>query len=189
MGNAADQDLADQLARGLPEARDRVLTALMERYRDKVRRLAYAHLGSLSAAEEAAQETFFRVWRALPDYDGRASLSTWLYAITRNTCLSERRRRAARLPEGVDPASGSEPEGVESAERENARLDAERLLAQLPEASARVMRLFYLEEQGVEEVAAMLGMPTGTVKAHLHRSRKRLAQLTGATAETAGEAA
>ena len=59
----------------------------------------------------------------------------------------------------------------------------------LPRNQQEAVRLFYLEEQGVEEVAAMLGMPTGTVKAHLHRSRKRLAQLTGATAETAGEAA
>lgn len=177
MGMRGDQDLVDQLADARPGTRDRVLEALMERYRDKVRRLAYAHLGSLAAAEEAAQETFLRVWRALPTYDRRASLATWLYAITRNTCLSERRKRAARLPEGVDGDASPEQEAAESVERHEARLDAERLLQQLPPTAARVMRLFYLEEQGVEEVAAMLDLPIGTVKAHLHRSRQRLARL------------
>lgn len=177
MPPAADQDLADLLAGGDAGARDAVLEALMHRYRDKVRRLAYAHLGNLPAAEEAAQETFLRLWRALPTYDGRASLSTWLYAITRNTCLGEQRRRKARLPEGADPDGSLEAVSAESAERHEARLDAERLLARLPGPAARVMRLFHLEERGVEEVAAMLDLPVGTVKATLHRARRRLAHL------------
>lgn len=177
MPSAADQDLADLLASGDAGARDAVLESLMQRYRDKVRRLAYAHLGNLPAAEEAAQETFLRVWRALPTYDGRASLSTWLYAITRNTCLGERRRRKARLPEGADPDGSLEAVSAESAERQEARLDAERLLARLPAPAARVMRLFHLEERGVDEVATMLDLPIGTVKATLHRARRRLAQL------------
>ena len=46
-----------------------------------------------AAAEDATQETLVRVWKALPGFDGRAALGTWIYAITRNTCLMELRRR------------------------------------------------------------------------------------------------
>ena len=175
-----DADLHALLAAGTPGARTRVLDGLLERYRDKVIRLAYAHLGSTDAAEDAAQEAFVRLWRALPRYDGRASLSTWLYGIARNTCLSELRKRRARLPSvpGVEadedhgPADPQDMAGVSGAQ-----LDAERLLAHLAPVPRQVMRLFYLEENSVEEVARMLDMPEGTVKAVLHRARKQLANV------------
>src|SRR2546430_15201500 len=65
---------------------------LLPEFQNKVFRLAYAMLGEAGAAEDMAQDVFVRIWRALPGYRGQSSLSTWIYAITRNTCLTALRK-------------------------------------------------------------------------------------------------
>ena len=61
---------------------------LLPEYQNKVFRLAYAMLGDAALAEDTAQEVFVRIWKALAGYRGQSLLSTWIYAITRNTCLT-----------------------------------------------------------------------------------------------------
>ena len=61
---------------------------VLAQYQNKVFRLAYSMLGNRELAEDAAQEIFVRIWRALPGYRGLASVSTWIYSIARNTCLT-----------------------------------------------------------------------------------------------------
>ena len=151
---------------------------LLDRYQHKAFRLAYSMLGDQASAEEMAQDTFLRIWKALPAYRGDASLSTWIYAITRNCCLTGRRelreRQAVSIEEpgvraAVDSRLASKPGGRQ-------RLpDSDMLLAQLSPQYREALRLFYLEEKSYEEVAAMLGLPLGTVKTYLHRARKQLA--------------
>jgi len=69
--------------------------------------------------------------------------------------------------------------GLETASQAAAEYDVARLLEQLPEPYRRVVVLFYLEDRSCEEVGDLLSMPTGTVKALLHRGRKKLAALAG----------
>src|SRR6201996_4339700 len=80
---------------GLVQAgrRDAALEAILAAYRRKVFGLAYSFLRSREAAQDVAQEVFIRIWRALPAFDGRASLSTWIYTIARNTSLTALRAR------------------------------------------------------------------------------------------------
>lgn len=154
---------------------------LVSRYQGKVFRLAMSYVRNAADAEDLAQETFVRLWRALPMYDGRASLSTWCYAIARNTCLSELRRRRSRptspLDETAEPRCTEPPETPPAADL---RLDCATLLEALPETQRQVVRLFYLEDRSYDEVSALLGMPLNTVRSHLHRARRRLALLLGA---------
>jgi len=135
-------------------------------------------LGDEASAEEVAQDTFLRIWKALPSYRGDASLSTWIYAITRNRCLTRRKdlreRRSISIEEpsvkaAVDSLLASKPE------RRQSLPDSAMLLAQLSPPYREALRLFYLEEKSYEEVSAMLGLPIGTVKTYLHRARKQLA--------------
>ena len=72
---------------------------LVPTYRRRVYGLAYSILGDRAAAEDLAQEVFVKLWQALPKYDGRAQLSTWIYAITRNASVSalRARRRTASM--------------------------------------------------------------------------------------------
>jgi RNA polymerase sigma-70 factor (ECF subfamily) len=185
-----DADLIEALRRG---DRHAVLTGLMDRYRQKVLHLAVSIMRDQALAEDMSQTVFVKVWQALPKFDGRAALSTWLYTIARNTCLTavQRERRIVPLEDFADVADDDEPElfGVsgqaagESSSQAAAEYDVARLLEQLPEPYRRVVVLFYLEDRSCEEVGALLSMPTGTVKALLHRGRKKLAALAGEESE------
>ena len=181
-----DADLLAALGRGDRRA---VLEGLMDRYRQKVMHLAVSIVRSHALAEDLSQTIFVKAWQALPKFDGRASLSTWLYTITRNTCLTaiERERRLVPLEDFARSADddgdpmvfGRGQAGSETASQASAEYDVAKLLEQLPEPYRRVVVLFYLEDRSCEEVGELLSMPTGTVKALLHRGRKKLAALAG----------
>jgi RNA polymerase sigma-70 factor (ECF subfamily) len=180
---------ADLLAALRAGDRRTVLEGLMDRYRQKVMHLAVSIVRDPALAEDLAQTTFVKVWQALPKFDGRAALSTWLYTIARNTCLTavQRERRIVPLEDFAEVADddgdpmvfGTAQAGVESAGQAAAEYDVATLLDKLPEPYRRVVVLFYLEDRTCEEVGELLSMPTGTVKALLHRGRKKLAALAG----------
>jgi RNA polymerase sigma-70 factor (ECF subfamily) len=163
------------------ERRDEAIALLLPAFRRKVFGLAYSFLRDREAAEDVTQEVFIKVWRALPGFDGRASMSTWIYTIARNASLSALR---ARRPQ----SSLSDPEVIEAVESVNPVPPADvlvertailRLVDQLPPKQRQVIVLFYMEAQSHEEVATMLAMPVGTVKTLLHRARARLSAAAG----------
>jgi len=142
--------------------------AIYARFENKVFRLCWSILGDRALAEEAAQEAFLRIWRGLPGFRGGSSLSTWVYAITRNCCLTMRRSLpVAPLP--IDAAR------LVAAPQRRPEIDLAGEIALLPQKYRQVVMLFYMEECSYEEVAAMLDLPMGTVKTYLHRARKALA--------------
>jgi len=158
----------------------RAFDLVVPAYKDRVFRLAYAILRDRAAAEDAAQETLVRVWKALPGFDGRAALGTWIYAITRNTCLMELRRRRPTVSfddpdstEAQHAATSIATGPAEDPERENLL----RLVEALPRNQQEAVRLFYLEDRSYDAVAERHGLPLGTVKNLLHRARKRLMEL------------
>lgn len=170
-----DRDIIEQLRTG---QRERAFEQLMERYEGKIFRLCCALLRNRQRAEDAAQESLVRIWKALERYDGRAALSTWIYAITRNRCLTaiERERSTESLSDselagGIEEIPSSEPEPAD----EHGELLRE-LVALLPERLRRVLVLYYFEERSTSEVATMLGCPEGTVKTHLFRARAALTE-------------
>lgn len=158
----------------------RAFDRLVPEFRDRVFRLAFSILRDRAAAEDAAQETFVRVWKALPGFDGRAALGTWIYAITRNTCLMELRKRKPTV--SFDDPDSDEAHHARTVAAVGPGADPERdnllrLLETLPRNQQEAVRLFYLEDRSYEAVAESLGMPLGTVKNLLHRARKKLMEL------------
>ena len=99
----------DEVQRLLAARRyDEALERLLDQHERQVFRMAVMMLGGdAGRAEEVTQDVFLKLWRALPAYDGRASPSTWLYTIARNTCLSavraESYRRTTPLDEATEP--------------------------------------------------------------------------------------
>ena len=158
------------------ERRHEAITLIVGEFRRKVFGLAYSFLRNREAAQDVAQDVFIKVWRALPGFDGRASLSTWIYTITRNTSLSALR---AKRPQSSlsDPDVMAAVDASDAAPSGDTVVDGvllQRLVDQLPTKQRQVIMLFYMEEQSHEEVATMLAMPVGTVKTLLHRARARL---------------
>ncbi len=138
---------------------------LVSRYQQKVFRLAYSITGDEGAAEDAAQDAFVRVWRALPRFRGQSAIGTWIYAIARNAALTARKRAWKTEPLADGPAP---QENVDAP-------DATRLLAMLDEKYRQVLVLYHLEERSYEEVSALLALPMGTVKTRIRRARRQLA--------------
>jgi RNA polymerase sigma-70 factor (ECF subfamily) len=176
-GALMDPEIEQHLAAG---RHDRAFDLVVGCYKDRVFRLAFSILKERAAAEDAAQETFVRVWKALPRFDGRAALGTWIYAIARNTCLMDLRRRrpTVSLDDPDTPDAQHAEAQIASAPAEDPERDnLLRLLARLPRNQQEAVRLFYLEDRSYDAVAESLGMPLGTVKNLLHRARKRLIEL------------
>lgn len=152
--------------------------------------------GAGSHVEDLAQEAFLRLYRALPEFRGDATVSTYLYRIVVNLSQDEwKRRRKERTHIAEEPAFLEDEEAGGWIENfagddmvEHARtpeqlladadlvrlLDAE-LLA-LPETERAVLVLYHQEEQSYEGISAALGLPINTVRTHLHRGRKRLGE-------------
>jgi RNA polymerase sigma-70 factor (ECF subfamily) len=145
---------------------------LVRSYGDKVYRLCVAMLGDEARAEDAAQDALLRVWRGLEGFRGESSLGTWIYAVTRNTCLNAIEATRTRRLVSLDHAMDLSTKPVMS----DSDADVVALVDALPEKYGQVVRLFYLEERSYQEVAQMLDLPVGTVKTYLHRARKELAE-------------
>src|SRR5216110_669567 len=86
---------------------------LVDPYRHALEVHCYRMLGSAHDAEDLAQETLLRAWRALERFEPRAALQTWLYRIATNACLDELERRPRR-PEPVQPYPDSRADGAAS---------------------------------------------------------------------------
>lgn len=146
--------------------------------------LARRTLGHDDEADDAAQEAFLRAWRGLPRFDGRSAFRTWLYRIAVRVCLDRRPGMLRRLteladaPDAVDdvdaprPDPSPTPEGA--VERQAARRRVRRAVDALPEGYRLLVTLHYLQELSYDEVAALTGMPLGSLKVALHRARARL---------------
>ena len=175
---AQDRDIVALLQSGALEA---AFQRTLARYQDKVYRLCCTLLRDPTAAEDAAQESLVRIWKAMGSYDGRASLSTWVYTITRNRCLSAiaRRRELASLSDAAVEAEAEaqgQQLGASVSEPQDMSATLRALVDLLPERYRRTLLLFYYEDRSVSEVASMLGMPEGTVKTSLFRARAALAE-------------
>lgn len=140
--------------------------------------------GQPALAEDCTQECFIAAWRALPTFEGRSQLSTWLHRIAVNTVLAQRRRRPSDAMRGagaLDEFSAQVPDASDAA----GTVDVEAALDRLPQGARDVVVLVGVYGHSHEEAANMLGIATGTSKAQLHRGRRLLAQQLGIAMEAA----
>jgi len=153
---------------------------LVKAYQVPVYNLAYRMLGTAMEAEEAAQETFVRVYRRLRTYDTQQRFSSWILAIASHYCVDRlRRRRVTWLPLDALPArlaaqsADGEPEhGFLQREKQQ---EIQELLALLPEGHRLAIVLRYWHDLSYEEMAQALGTTESAVKSRLHRAREMLA--------------
>lgn len=132
-------------------------------------------VGNAADAQDATQETFLAVARALPAFRGEASVKTWVHRIAIR-CALQVRARSRRAPEPLPlenlPTASTDPRGP----REHAS-ELARAMGELTFEQRTVISLFALDGLTHAEIADVLGVPEGTVWSRLHTARKRLAGL------------
>lgn len=148
-------------------------TELVRLHQQGVFRLAYLHLGDAAEAEDVAQDCFVRAYRSLRRFDVQRPVRPWLLRITSNLA-SNRRRSAGRYWAALQRAGREQPLEAVGPERSSAgAAEANELWAavrRLPERMQNVIYLRYFLELSIEETAAALDLPQGTVKSQTHRA-------------------
>lgn len=178
----ADAPQDQQLVARLADGDTRALGELVNRHQQRVLSLSYRMLGRWDQAEEAAQESFIKVFRAAKQYRPEALFTTWLYRIVVNQCL-DMRRKAARGPHSVDPESFNRLGHVQAdALQAQERIDlVQRAVAELPEAQRAALVLHRFEGESIRQVAQVLGRSESAVESLLVRAyaglRIKLAEL------------
>lgn len=152
-------------------------TALVIKYRETVYRVARRMVANHEDGADIAQEVFIRAHRALPRFDGRSHLRTWLYRITVNLCL-DYQERCSRHP-WVDLAEITAEAPVESgpvaqAEAEATRQAIARAVAMLPPRQRAMIALRLYQDLPYGEIAQIMGCSEGTVKATMFAALRKL---------------
>jgi len=158
--------------RGDLQAFDRLVAA----HEDRIYHAAYRITGNADDARDAAQETFLKVFRALPRYRHESAFSTWLHRIAVNAAFDLVRRRPQIPPVSLDdvalPASSGNPEP--EAERSELQRRVHQALGRLAPDHRVIIVLRDLQGLAYEEIAEVLRIPVGTVRSRLSRARDAL---------------
>lgn len=177
--DASDEDVL----RGIARRDERALGAFYDRYGARAFALAYRLLADRGAAEDVVQDAFMSVWRRAISFEpGRGSAQRWLLAIVHHRAIDRLRGAAGRVRHEapldlLDRVLATDDPWHEidlGLRRDQLR----RWLAELPESQRRTLELAYFEGYTQHEIAALLGVPLGTVKARARLGLRKLRDLT-----------
>ena len=159
---------------------------LVQTYQRQVINLAYGMLSNTEDATDAAQEVFIKVYRNIDRFEGKSSLSTWIYRITSNVCKDFLRKRTRTIqsvsiyesseddddrPMEIKDSSPTPQEHMEITETQR---EVRKALDELPEEYKSVIVMYDLEGLSYDEISNVLQCPVGTIKSRLNRARKAL---------------
>lgn len=143
-----------------------------------VGRVIRRFIGDGAYVDDLLQDTFVTAFKKRGDFAGRSSVETWLYGIARNLCFRHvrGRRRFAFFQSRYAAQSVETPVALPSdgLQRRQAAAQVQRVLARLPFKQREVVVLYDLESREGQEIAAMIGVPIGTVWTRLHQARQTI---------------
>lgn len=137
-------------------------------------------LQSPEEAEEAAQDTFLKVFKSLEKFKSESKFSTWLYKVTYNTCLDRLKSKKRNLLQtSVDEFEEKDVisftnvlDTIESRERKQM---IQKCLDQLPAEDRFLLTLYYFQENSLKEISKIMGINENNLKIRLYRSRIKIA--------------
>ena len=162
-----------RLAQGCAGGDSTIFEEIYRQHSDRMKSIAYNHLGNVSDAEDAVQETFLKVHRAASTYNGESAFTTWMYRVLINTCYDALRRRQRRIQStSMDDAMPVERAGVSVDDAK--RMTLRKMLAELPEQRRTVFTLFEIEGLSHAEIGQILNISEGNSKWILFATKKQL---------------
>jgi RNA polymerase sigma-70 factor (ECF subfamily) len=169
-----DAELLARHVAGDPEA----FGEIVRRHRDRLWAVALRTTGDPEEAADAVQDGLLSAFRAAAGYRGEAAVTTWLHRIVVNACLDRIRRRKVRPTVPLPEHEGHEPaDPRDRLDQREVSLEVEKALLTLPETQRAAIVLVDVEGYSVEEAAAILDCPTGTIKSRCARGRAKLLPL------------
>ncbi len=152
---------------------------LVNRYKDMVFTLAVGLLHNRQEAEEVAQDTFLKTFKALSGFQNKSKFSTWIYRIVYNECISRLRRKKNNLISVEELSYGElsdnfeemEPEWIQKEERKRQLYEA---ISRLKEDERTILMLYYFENCRVDEISDITSLSNENIKSRLFRARKKL---------------
>ena len=155
---------------------------LVQKHQRLVYTLAVRMMKNPEEAQEAAQDTFVKVFQSLSLFEGKSKFTTWIYRIVYNECLTRLRKTKQnfRLLEEItdNPEEPSDfQDGLEIMHQEERSALVKKGIELLNPSEAIVLTLFYLEDQSIKEIACITSLTESNVKVQLHRGRKHLGQI------------
>jgi RNA polymerase sigma factor (sigma-70 family) len=171
-----DSELISRVLRG----EHQLYAELVKRYQNFVFTIALRYTPVREDAEEIAQDTFVKAYKALKDFRGDSKFSTWLYSIVNSTSITFLRKKKLDT-HSLDHEHVFETADSQASDQRANQVEQKSKVAMVAKAiellspdDARIITLFYKAEQSLEEIAEILDMETNTVKVKLHRARQRL---------------
>lgn len=157
------------------------IEALIRAHQDSVYAFILRLSGRPHVAEDIVQEAFVRVLRNLDRFDERFRFSTWLFTIAKRLFVNAAQKHRPWFDtDAVAGRSGAESRPLDlsqaSEQAGHVRDILDFALEALNEQQREIILLFHQQQWPIQEIAAYLEMPEGTVKSHLHRARKRMRQ-------------
>ena len=155
------------------DVREQALVRLMEQYGDGIKRICCVYLRDLSAAEDAAQETFIKAYDHIEPLLGGEIMNerAWLSRIAINTCKDMLRSSWMRH---IDRQRAIEELPLAAPPQHQENLELTEAILKLPPKLKDIVLLHYYQGLGISEIAQMLHLPEGTISSRLSRGRKKL---------------
>ena len=164
---------------------NRAYRRLMDKYHDAIYSFIFRMVHDREQVEDLTQEAFIKAFSSLKNFNEEFAFSTWLYKIATNNCIDYIRKRKFQMYSIDKPVESHDSEYVFELPDDSYEADRDVIADQrsvlirnaidkLPEKYRRVILLRHSEEKSYEEIARMLRLPIGTVKAHIFRARELL---------------
>lgn len=172
----------DQLMASAQSGDRQAFHLLVDRHAPRLYQLATIMTGNYNDAQDLVQETLFAAYQALPGFENRSTVKTWLTGIMVRQSSLARRKKARSKMDSLDHASASEPVDrspsvAHGVAQSDAKLDLMTLMQTLSVEHREVIVLRELEGLSYDEIAKLINQPRGTVESRLFRARHALKQL------------
>lgn len=156
-------------------------SCLLDKYQNMAFSIAYRILENKEDAEEAVQDAFVKMYRALPTFRFNSKFSTWFYRIVYHTALTHHKQQVVfagyeELP-AAEVAEDNFYEASALLEREDRREVIDQVLKRLSGDEALLLSLYYLQECSVEDIRQITNLTLSNIKTKLFRGRKRFYEL------------